>query len=118
MIMGLSGRVTNPASQPLEARMAIGDTVRLRIELAGCGPAPYESSWVSSRPSVARVSPDPQFGSFVAQLTAQAEGETSVYADSKLRDLPDLRVHLAYWGGSDFVGCSNPARIARVVVVR
>lgn len=118
MILGLSTRVSNPsAGPPLEARVKVGETVRLTIDLTGSGPVPHQSSWVSTNPSVVSLSPDPQYGSFVAGLRATAEGESSIYADSKLRDLPDVRVDVAYCA-SESGTCASPTRIRRVVVVR
>jgi hypothetical protein len=122
-ISGLSSRVVNPsAPPPLEARVRVGETVKLQLNLQGCG-FHVDESWISTNPTAGQVDREAQY-SFRADLRAVSPGQLSIFVEFRA---PDGRRHRtttgycsldAQYPGLPGLGvCGNPTRIGVVTVV-
>jgi hypothetical protein len=128
MVIGLSSRVVDPSvAPPLEARIQVGETVRVSIQFVGCGYA-VDQVWSTTNSRVGVMEPivygDPP-GVNAALLRALSPGEVSVLAEFRG---PDGKRHTAttayceldaqYPGLNALAGgCANPKKIEVVRVV-
>jgi len=128
MIIGLSSRVVNPsAAAPLEARIRVGESVKLSVQFVGCG-FNVEEAWTSTNPTAGALEPirfgdPPDFND--AFLRALTPGELSVFVDFRGADGQRHRTTTAYcesdaqYPGLPHLagGCSNPRKIGAIRVV-
>jgi hypothetical protein len=128
MVVGLSSRVPDPsAAPPLEARMKVGETLKLSIQFVGCGFA-VDQAWLTTNPNVGALEPvrfgDPP-GYNDAFLHALGPGDVSVSVEFRG---PDGRRHTtttaycdsdARYPGLPYLagGCNNPKKIGIIRVV-
>jgi hypothetical protein len=122
-VTGFSSRVTDPgASPPLEARVRVGERVKVGLQLQGCGYHNQEV-WSSQDSAVGMVMQDFTY-SFVAEFVAVAPGTTTVFVDFTAMDDKRHRTTIGYcaldaqYPGLPSLGpCGNPKLIGTVRVV-
>lgn len=122
-ISGLSSRVVNPsAPPPLEARVRVGETVKLQLNLQGCG-FHVDESWISNNPTAAQVEREAQYR-FRADLRALSPGQVAIFVEFRGPDGGRHRTTTGYcsldaqYPGLPGLGvCANPTRIGVVTVV-
>ncbi len=126
MVMGLSSRVVDPHADELEARVRVGERIRLALVAEGGG-CFRDDLWSSSRGTVAMAGPLPPAACGV--LRARSDGELIVIGAG------ETRVTASFYGPDDVhyatglgyckedaaspgypVSCSSPRKIVRVRV--
>ena len=120
---GFSSKVGDPdAAPPLEARVNVGERVKISLQLQGCG-FHNQETWTVENAGVATVTRDPAV-SATAEFLALAPGTTTVFVDFSAMDNKRHRTTLGYcaldarYPGYPGLGvCSNPKLIGTVRVV-
>jgi hypothetical protein len=118
MIPDLADHVVDPSAPTLEARMRVGERVRLGVGGHGCGSNSVDR-WTSTNPAAASISP-PGFGG-VGLMTGLAPGQTRVFADFRADNGKTYRTTLAYCPPVPGVvnpTCANPRKIDIVTIVQ
>jgi plastocyanin len=121
-VTGFSSKVTDAAAPPpLEARVKVGERVKVGLQLLGCGSYSAEA-WSSQNTAVGVVTQDSAF-SFDAEFLAVTPGTTTVFVDFTATDNKRHRTTLGYCAddaqspGFPSLGCENPKLIGTVRVV-
>jgi hypothetical protein len=122
-VTGFSSTVPDPGSAPpLEARVKVGERVKVSLQLQGCGFHTGET-WSSQNAGVGTVTKDSAV-SATAEFLAVAPGTTTVFVDFTAMDEKRHRTTLGYcsldalYPGFPGLGvCGNPKLIGTVRVV-
>jgi hypothetical protein len=121
-VTGFSSKVTDPAAPPpLEARVKVGERVKVGLQLLGCG-FDNAQAWSSQNIAVGAVTQDSVYA-FNAEFVAVAPGTTTVFVDFTATDNKRHRTTLGYCAddaqspGYPSLGCDNPKLIGSVRVV-
>jgi hypothetical protein len=128
MIPSLSDHVIDPNASPLEARIQVGEALRIQVEAFGCGSS-ANRQYESTNPAAAALTPLTGFLTGIAVLTGAAPGQTQIFATFRAGDGNVYRTTLAYCPPSpecltpaqgNLTGgcpCANPRRIDFVRVL-
>jgi hypothetical protein len=95
-ISGLSSRVELSAAPPLEARVRVGETIKVQVNYQGCG-FTADETWSTTGAMVATVEKEMQNGAR-ADLRALSPGQVSLFVEFRA---PDGRRHRTTTGYCD-----------------
>jgi hypothetical protein len=122
VVSGFSSRVVNPsAAPPLEARVRVGETIKLQVNYVGCG-FTADETWTTTNPTVGTVERETQYTAR-ADFHALAPGQLSVFVefrapgDGRYRTTTGYcKADAQYPGLPGLGGCGNPVKIGTVTV--
>jgi hypothetical protein len=122
-VTGFSSKVSDPAAPPpLEARVKVGERVKVSLQLQGCGRHNAEA-WSTQNAGVGTVTQDSAVSS-AAEFLAVTPGTTTVFVDFTAMDDKRHRTTLGYCAldalepGYPALGpCGDPKLIGTVRVV-
>jgi hypothetical protein len=122
-VTGFSSKVADPAAPPpLEARVRVGERIKMTLQLQGCGSHTAEA-WSTGDTRVGTVTQGPAFSSN-AEFLAMGAGTTTIFVDFTAMDDKRHRTGLGYcpldtlYPGYPSLGvCNNPKFIGTVRVV-